>query len=316
MKPKPTSAAERTGPALRHRHAGQSSGERGGPRAPRRSRREIPGLHLAFHAAADWNDPAACSAASTSSPTADIIVATMLFMEEHAQAVLPAIRARREHCDAVLGCMSAPRDRQADPHRPLQHGRLQARRVRFPEEAARRQEAGRDRRRAAAGDAAPHPEASCVSSPAPRRTCAPISSPSNIGSPGSEENIANLVRFLVNRYADGANAHLRGELKARAAGRISRGRRLPPAPARARRRRASTSCRARRGAVRGAVGLLLMRSYILADNTGPLRRRDRGAGGARPARSFPPSRAGSTRARRSKPSSSATARPRSTRSCR
>ena len=40
---------------------------------------------------------------------ADIIVATMLFMEEHAQAVLPAIQARRDTCDAMLGCMSAPK---------------------------------------------------------------------------------------------------------------------------------------------------------------------------------------------------------------
>ena len=32
----------------------------------------------------------------------------MLFMEEHAEAVLPAIRARRDLCAAVLGCMSAP----------------------------------------------------------------------------------------------------------------------------------------------------------------------------------------------------------------
>ena len=32
----------------------------------------------------------------------------MLFMEEHAQAVLSAIQARRDPCDAVLGCMSEP----------------------------------------------------------------------------------------------------------------------------------------------------------------------------------------------------------------
>ncbi len=38
---------------------------------------------------------------------------------------------------------------------------------------------------------------------------------------GSEENIANLVRCLVDRYADGPRRHLRGATKALAADRIS-----------------------------------------------------------------------------------------------
>ena len=69
---------------------------------------EIPGLRLSFHAAADWNDPASLSRCLAAIADADIIVATMLFMEEHAQAVHAAILARRESCDAVVGCMSAP----------------------------------------------------------------------------------------------------------------------------------------------------------------------------------------------------------------
>ena len=36
-----------------------------------------------------------------------IILATMLFMEDHIQAVLPALQARRDQCDAMIGCMSA-----------------------------------------------------------------------------------------------------------------------------------------------------------------------------------------------------------------
>jgi magnesium chelatase subunit H len=31
----------------------------------------------------------------------------MLFMEDHIKAVLPALQARRDHCDAMVGCMSA-----------------------------------------------------------------------------------------------------------------------------------------------------------------------------------------------------------------
>jgi hypothetical protein len=107
MTPKPTSAVERTG--LRvvivtlDNHLASSV-----DRARRSLQSDLPELDLAFHAAADWNDPAALRGCLESIGKADIIVATMLFMEEHAQAVLPSIRARRDDCDAVVGCMSAP----------------------------------------------------------------------------------------------------------------------------------------------------------------------------------------------------------------
>ena len=31
----------------------------------------------------------------------------MMFMEDHIEAVLPALKARRDHCDAMICCMSA-----------------------------------------------------------------------------------------------------------------------------------------------------------------------------------------------------------------
>ena len=31
----------------------------------------------------------------------------MLFMEDHIQAVLPALKARAPHCDAIVGCLAA-----------------------------------------------------------------------------------------------------------------------------------------------------------------------------------------------------------------
>ena len=48
---------------------------------------------------------------------------------------------------------------------------------------------------------------------------------------GSDENVANLVRFLVDRYADGARRAPARHAERRPAGRVPRGRRLPPAPA-------------------------------------------------------------------------------------
>ncbi len=68
---------------------------------------ELPGLSLELHAASEWGqDPAALERCLRGIAQADIVIATMLFMEEHANAVLPALRARREHCDAMICCFS------------------------------------------------------------------------------------------------------------------------------------------------------------------------------------------------------------------
>jgi magnesium chelatase subunit H len=39
--------------------------------------------------------------------TGDIMLATMLFLEDHIRAILPALEARRERCDAMIAMMSA-----------------------------------------------------------------------------------------------------------------------------------------------------------------------------------------------------------------
>lgn len=65
------------------------------------------GITIGFHAAADWEgDPDAIERCRADIARGDIIIATMLFLEEHIRAVLPALRARREQCDAMIGLMS------------------------------------------------------------------------------------------------------------------------------------------------------------------------------------------------------------------
>ena len=64
------------------------------------------GIAVHFHAAADWSDEAEAERARTDIARGDIVVATMLFLEDHIRAVLPALQARRETCDAMLGLMS------------------------------------------------------------------------------------------------------------------------------------------------------------------------------------------------------------------
>ena len=77
-------------------------------RAEAELRHELPGLQLAVHAADEWgSDPAALDACHRDIAQGDIVVATMLFLEDHIRAVQPALAARRDHCDAMLCCMSA-----------------------------------------------------------------------------------------------------------------------------------------------------------------------------------------------------------------
>ena len=77
-------------------------------RAAAALKRELPNLHLTMHAADEWSgDPAALTACHDDIARADIVIATMLFLDEHIRAVLPALAARRASCDAMLCCLSA-----------------------------------------------------------------------------------------------------------------------------------------------------------------------------------------------------------------
>ncbi len=67
-----------------------------------------PNLHLSLHIAADWeSDPSSLSRCKNAIGEGDIIVANMLFLEDHIQSVLPALQARRNECDAIVGCIAA-----------------------------------------------------------------------------------------------------------------------------------------------------------------------------------------------------------------
>ena len=70
---------------------------------------EIPGLDLVVHAADKFAaDPAALQQCLRDIETGDLIVAAMLFLEDHVKLVQPALLARRMACDAMVCCMSAP----------------------------------------------------------------------------------------------------------------------------------------------------------------------------------------------------------------
>ena len=69
--------------------------------------RDFPGLSVEIHAAAEWSEnPEALVAARAAVARADVIVANLLFLEEHVAAIRPDIEARRDDCDAVIGVIA------------------------------------------------------------------------------------------------------------------------------------------------------------------------------------------------------------------
>ena len=76
-------------------------------RVSERLARDFPGLSVTVHAAAQWaENPAALEAAREDVLRGDIIVANLLFIEEHVQAILPQLKARRDACDAMIGVIA------------------------------------------------------------------------------------------------------------------------------------------------------------------------------------------------------------------
>ncbi|PWJ21706.1 cobaltochelatase subunit CobN [Jannaschia seohaensis] len=70
---------------------------------------EFPGLTVEVHAAAAWSEtPGALEAARAAVDTADIVICGLLFIDEHVRAILPNLLARRDRCDAMVGMVSDP----------------------------------------------------------------------------------------------------------------------------------------------------------------------------------------------------------------
>ncbi|MGB3408784.1 MAG: cobaltochelatase subunit CobN [Jannaschia sp.] len=70
---------------------------------------EYPDVEISVHASGEWAEtPGTLEAAKAAVAEADIIVCGLLFIDEHVQAILPSLLARRDHCDAVVGMVSDP----------------------------------------------------------------------------------------------------------------------------------------------------------------------------------------------------------------
>jgi len=225
------------------------------------------GITIGFHAAADWDgDPAALERCRADIARADIVIATMLFLDDHIRAVLPALQARRDQCDAMLGLMSAGE--------VVRLTRLGGYRMDAP---ARGPLALLKRLR---GSAKPGQGSSGAGQmkmlrrlprmlrfiPGTAQDVRAYFLTLQYWLAGSDENFVQMVRALVDRYAAGDRAPLKGSLKP-----------LPPRdypevgvyhPLLPGRMAAEASRLPSPRKPVGTVGLLLLRSYVLGNDTG------------------------------------------------
>ncbi|MDM0113812.1 magnesium chelatase subunit H [Variovorax sp. J22R133] len=279
MTPKPISATEHSAPRERpatvrvvvvtmDSHLASAT-----ERAWRKLAKLIPGLHLSVHAAAEWSDNAqALAHCREDIARGDIVIATMLFMEDHFQPVLADLQARRNSCDAMVCAMSA-----AEVTRLTRMGKFDMSAPSTGPLAFLKRLRGKTADNA---DAASRTTAGARQMKTLRRlpkilrfipgTAQDVRAyflTLQYWLAGSEDNIAHMVHFLVDRYAEGPRRALRGMAKTHEPIEYPEVGVYHP---RIKRRMADSADALPRVALtgqRGTVGLLLMRSYLLAGNT-------------------------------------------------
>jgi magnesium chelatase subunit H len=229
--------------------------------------RELPRLQLSLHAASEWaTNPAALDRCKADIATGDIIIVTMLFLEEHFLPVLPALQARRTECDALVCAMSA-----AEVVRLTRLGRFDMDKpANGPIALLKRLRGGKGN--ASTGGAQQMKMLRRIPQllrfiPGTAQDVRAYFLTLQYWLAGSDENIRHMVRFLVDRFAAGPRENLRGTCKAlppvqypetgvyhpRLRGRVAED--IAALPAFEDRETA------------GTVGLLVLRSYLLAGNT-------------------------------------------------
>jgi magnesium chelatase subunit H len=236
-------------------------------RAARRLAKEIPGLSLNVHAADEWgSDPQALQRCIDDIARSDIVLAAMLFMEDHFRPLLQALKDRREHCDAMICAMSA-----AEVVRLTRMGRFSMygkqsgplallKRLRGANKDKDTRTAGADQMKMLR-----RIPQFLRFIPGTAQDVRAYFLTLQYWLAGSEENILNMVRLLIARYAAGPRRGLQ-----------SLGDVAPPLEypevgvyhPRMKSRFSDTLEDLPSQSSKGTVGLLLLRSYLLAGNAG------------------------------------------------
>jgi magnesium chelatase subunit H len=230
--------------------------------------REMPGLTVALHAASEFaGHPAALARCKADIAEADIVIAGMLFLEDHFLPILDDLRARREQCDAMICLMSASEVVKLTKLGHFDMGKPAS----GPMALLKKLRGGAGKDKAATGGAAQMKMLRRIPQmlrfiPGTAQDVRAYFLTLQYWLGGSDENMLNLVRHVVDRGAEGPRRVLRGQFKAaapieypevgvyhpRLAGRLgSDAAALPLPPQRE---------------VKGTVGILLLRSYLLSNN--------------------------------------------------
>ncbi len=229
--------------------------------------REIPGLTMSLHAASEYaGNDALIARCCEDIAQADIVVAGMLFLEDHFLPVLPALQARRDRCDAMI-CMASAAEvvkltrlGNFDMAKPASGPMAMLKKLRGSKE------------KASTGGAAQMKMLRRIPQllrfvPGTAQDVRAYFMTLQYWLGGSDENILNLVRHVVNRGADGARKAMRTAIKAqppieypevgvyhpRMKGRLADNVAALPMP----------TVRP----VVGTVGVLVLRSYLLGGNS-------------------------------------------------
>ncbi|WP_394690170.1 magnesium chelatase subunit H [Hoeflea sp.] len=232
---------------------------------------DLPNLNLSVHAATDWNDnPDKLQACKDDIAKGNIIVASMLFIEEHVKAIGPALAARRDHCDAMMCCMST-----GEIMKNTSMGRFKMDgEQKGPMAFLKKLRGDASKKKADSGRTAGERQLRMLKRlpkllrfiPGTAQDLRNYFLAMQYRIAASDANIANLVRLLVDKYADGERRAYRGTIPAQAPveypeqgvyhpdikGHVSADIKALPVNRKA----------------KGTVGLLLLRSYILSGDTG------------------------------------------------
>ena len=229
-------------------------------------RRELPGLRLTLHSADVWGaDAAALERCKDDIANADIVIAAMLFLDDHIRDVLPALAARRDRCDAMVCCLSA-----AEVVRLTRIGKFNMSTEAIGAIAWLKRLRGKREGSGSSG----HGQMKMLRQlprllrfiPGTAQDVRCYFLTLQYWLSGSTDNIANMTRLLIGKYADGPRRGLRSVVKAKApivypdVG-LYHPRLKQPIVERLDQLPSSGP------GTRGTVGLLLMRSYLLADNS-------------------------------------------------
>ncbi|WP_420380982.1 magnesium chelatase subunit H [Novosphingobium sp.] len=224
------------------------------------------GVTIGFHAAADWDEePGSLDLARADIARGDIILMTMLFLEDHIRAVLPQLVARQNDCDAMIGLMSA-----GDVVKLTRMGDY-----RMDKPATGLLSMIKKMRGTTKSGASSGARQMAMLRRLPKLLKFFPGTAQDVRTyfltmqywlAASDDNVVDMIRSLVDRYADGERRALRGTMKA-----------VPPRdypevgvyhPALAQRMAATATELPRRRGAKGTVGLLMLRSYVLAKDTG------------------------------------------------